>query len=132
MLVTGDYREQMEEIGFHLSDKAKFIGEQINGKIVSMVAFDNFNGTNIDVHIVSSKITRKLLRAIASYVFDVCGCRRMTSLNDSSDFQMGPYLERLGFKYEGTIRHGLPNSDVIVYGMIREDCKWVVSQKQET
>jgi len=125
MLVTGDYRDQMEAIGFHLSDSAKFIGEAIDGKLVSLAAFDNYNGTNIDIHIWADRITRKRLRALGDYAFGLCGCRRMTSLNDSNNFQMKEYLERLGFEYEGTIRHALPDSDLIVYGLIKEDCKWV-------
>lgn len=131
MLVTGDYREAMEAIGFHLSDRARFIGESIDGKLVSLVAFDNYNGTNIDVHIVAERITRKLIRAVFRYAFEVCGCRRVTSLNDADNFQMKPYLERLGFQYEGTIRHGLPDSDLIVYGMTKEDCKWVSPKPAE-
>jgi RimJ/RimL family protein N-acetyltransferase len=125
MLITGDYREHMAALGFHLSDRATFLGEAIDGQIVGLIAFDNYNGTNIDIHIAATRITRRLLKAAAQYAFDVCGVRRITSLNDSENFQMGPYLERLGFKYEGTMRHGLPDSDLIVYGLIREDCKWV-------
>ena len=125
MLFTGDYRAEMEALGFHLSDRARFIGEQVNGEMIGLVAFDNFNGTNIDIHIAATRITRRLLKAAAEYAFNLCGCRRITSLNDSANFQMQPYLERLGFQYEGTIRHGLPDSDLIVYGLIREDCKWV-------
>src|SRR6056297_2019288 len=69
MLVTGDYRDQMEAIGFHLSDSAKFIGEAIDGKLVSLAAFDNYNGTNIDIHIWADRITRKWLRALGDYAF---------------------------------------------------------------
>ena len=125
MLVTGDYREAMQRMGFELSDRAQFIGEEIDGKLVSMAAFDNFDEVNIDVHIIAKRITRRWIRAICEYAFEMCGCRRMTSLNDSDNFQMKPYLERLGFEYEGTLRHGLPDSDLVIYGMIREDCKWV-------
>lgn len=124
MLVTGEHlRREMHS--FHLTDRAKFIGEVIDGELVCVMAFDNYNGTNIDVHIIAERITRKMLKTAGDYIFNVCGCRRATSLNDASDFQMGPYLERLGFKYEGTLRHALPSSDLIVYGLIREDCKWV-------
>ena len=125
MLVTGDYRDMLNnEFGFELSEKATFIGESIEGKLVSMAAFDNYNGTDIDVHIVAQRMTRRWIKACMKYVFDVCGCRRMTSLNDSNNFTMQPYLERLGFKYEGTKRNGLPDSDLIIYGLTREDRKY--------
>lgn len=130
MLVTGEHLRR-EVHSFHLTDKAKFIGEVIDGELVCVMAFDNYNGTNIDVHIVASRITRRMLKAAAEYAFNVCGCRRMTSLNDANEFEMEPYLERLGFKYEGRLRHALPDSDLLVYGLIREDCKWV-SQSQAT
>lgn len=129
MLVSRDFSEEAKALGLHPTERARFIGEEIDGQLVCLVMFDNYNGANIEAHIVASRITRKMTRAAFRYVFEVCGCRRVTSLNDSSNFTMKPYLERLGFKYEGTIRHGLPDSDLIVYGMIREECKWV-SPKQ--
>lgn len=130
MLTTGDFRPFFERIGWNLSDKAKFLAEEIDGQIVCIVGFDNYNGTNIDAHVVATRITRKMIRAVFDFAFNVCGCRRVTSLNSADNFTMRPYLERLGFKYEGTIRHGLPDSDLIVYGMIREECKWVAKAHQ--
>jgi len=122
MLITGDYRGLLlSELGLELSDKAQFLGESVDGEIISMAAFDNYDTVDIDIHIVAKRISRKWVRACMAYVFDVCKCRRMTSLNDSNNFQMKPYLERLGFQYEGTKRHGLADSDLIIYGLLKED-----------
>lgn len=124
MLVFDDYREVMNQYGFNLTENAKFISDVVDGKLKCVAAFDNYDETDIDIHIACDGMTRAWIRAIGEYVFEVCGCRRMTSLNDSDNFQMAPYLERLGFKYEGTKRHGLPDSDLVIYGLIKEDWKW--------
>lgn len=126
MLFTGDYSEAIKVLGWTLSPDAKYIAKHKDGKLVSLAAFENYNGTDIDVHVAAAGMSRDWIRAICSYVFDECGCRRMTSLNDAENFQMEPYLERLGFQYEGRKRCALPSgNDVLIYGMTREDCKWV-------
>jgi RimJ/RimL family protein N-acetyltransferase len=33
--------------------------------------------------------------------------------------------EHLGFKREGYLRQMLPDDDVVLMGMIREDCRWL-------
>lgn len=130
MLATGDFRGLMNAHGFNLSEGAKFIADVDDGKLRCLAAFDNYDGNDIEVHIVCDGMTRAWIRAVCEFVFETCGCRRMTSLNDASNFTMAPYLERLGFKYEGTKRNGLPNADLLIYGMTEEDCKWV-RERQE-
>jgi len=131
MIVTGDYREALAALGWSLSDGAKFIGKEKDGQLVALAAFDNYNGTDIDVHIVCNGMTRDWIRAVCRFAFETCGCRRMTSLNDSANFTMERYLERLGFQYEGRKRHALPDSDILIYGMTRKDCKWVGKANRE-
>jgi RimJ/RimL family protein N-acetyltransferase len=129
MLVTGDYREALAEAGWSLSEQAKFIGKVKGGELVALAAFDNYNGDDIDVHIVANGFTRDWIRAICEYAFDLCQCNRMTSLNDAENFTMERYLDRLGFQYEGRKRKALPNgNDILIYGLIKEDCKWVGNQ----
>lgn len=126
MLVTGDYRDALAAHGWSLTEGAKFIGKVVDGQLVALAAFDNYNGDDIEIHIVADGFPRDWIRAICRFVFDECQCNRMTSLNDAENFTMQPYLERLGFQYEGRKRKALPNgNDILIYGMIREDCKWV-------
>jgi RimJ/RimL family protein N-acetyltransferase len=126
MLVSGDYSDAIKALGWTLSNDAKFIAKHKDGKLVALAAFENYNGTDIDVHVAAAGMSRDWIRAICEYVFVTCRCSRMTSLNDAENFTMEPYLERLGFEYEGRKRKALPNgNDVLIYGMTREDCKWV-------
>lgn len=130
MLVTGDYRATAAELGLHLTDKARFLGKVIDGELVALAAFDEYDGTNIEVHIASRRWTRDWMRAAFHYCFNVCGCRRMTGLIDARNFHMKSYMSRLGFEYEGRMRHALPDGDIEIYGLLREDCKWVRASKR--
>jgi RimJ/RimL family protein N-acetyltransferase len=125
MLVSEDFSQAVKGLGWHVSDKAKYIGKMKGDRLVALAAFDNYNGTDIDVHIICDGMPRDWIRAVCRFVFETCGCRRMTALCDADNFTMEPYLERLGFRYEGRKRHALPASDVLIYGMIQEECKWV-------
>lgn len=131
MLVTGDYRKALNGLGFSLSERARFIGYENDGALVALAAFDEYDGTDIEVHVMANGFPRAWIRAICVFVFETCGCRRMTSLNSSKNFQMQPYLERLGFKHEGTKRNALPDADLIIYGMTKEDCQWVEKPKPQ-
>ena len=125
MLVTGDYREALGSIGVGLSERARFLAKILDGKIVALAAFDNYDGTNIEIHIASTQWTRDWIRACFRFCFDICNCRRVTALVDTRNDAMKGYMDRLGFKHEGVIRHGLPDSDIEIFGMLREECKWV-------
>ena len=35
------------------------------------------------------------------------------------------FLIRLGFVLEGTMRRGFTNDDCVIYGMLREECRWI-------
>jgi RimJ/RimL family protein N-acetyltransferase len=73
----------------------------------------------------------KMLKEIFDYVFNDLGCRRLTvnvfkGLHDVAMI----FCERLGFQFEGVTRQGVcfPDGsvfDVVHYGMLREECKWL-------
>lgn len=69
-------------------------------------------------------ITRRLLRGIFQALFSKAA--RITALVEPSNRHAQDVTLRLGFIYEGFLRRGLDgNRDALVYGMLREDCKYL-------
>jgi RimJ/RimL family protein N-acetyltransferase len=76
-------------------------------------------------------LNKEILREVFNYVFNDLGCRRVTVnvFKGVHDIAM-KFSERLGFRFEGCKRQGacFPDGtafDVVQYGMLREECKWL-------
>ena len=99
------------------------------GQIVAGVVYQNFIKTCIDVHIAAVGrrwATREFLGECCRYPFEQLGCRRMTGLVPGKNARGADFDEKFGFKWEGRIRHILPDGDdIIMYGMLREECRWL-------
>jgi hypothetical protein len=60
------------------------------------------------------------------YPFEQLGCKRVTGLVPARNEVAARFDEHLGFIYEGRIRQVLPNGDdLLVYGMLREECRFL-------
>ena len=70
--------------------------------------------------------TRQTVEEVFSYLFDHLGVARVTCLTSKKNKRSRKTIEGLGFRHEGTLKKGLDgNRDAIVYGMVREDCRWI-------
>lgn len=74
-------------------------------------------------------LSRAALEAIFKYPFDQLGVKRVTAMTPSRNVHTRQFLERAGFKQEGVMRNGFPDDDCVVYGMLRDECKWLSGGK---
>lgn len=66
------------------------------------------------------------LRHIADQVFNVNDCYRVTAKIAASNKKSIKAALRAGFVYEGTMRRASDDGEnVNIYGMLREECKWL-------
>jgi len=69
-------------------------------------------------------MSRRVLRAIFTAAFSQA--KRLTAEVEPDNYRALRQVQRLGFIYEGYRPLGLEGSrDTIVYGMLREDCKYL-------
>ena len=65
------------------------------------------------------------LMAVADYLFDVVGIKRLMATHDVNNPKSGRVMQKAGMKYEGTLRQAGYNmqgiSDASVYSIIRSD-----------
>lgn len=103
---------------------AQFIGDVRDGVIVAAVGIANWSGEGAEIFLASAGgITRSLIRRVFSYIFDELGCTRCHALVKES-LEWRHALPRLGFVVEGRMRRAFEGRDVVIYGMLKEECKY--------
>lgn len=111
------------------------LGVVIDHKLVGGIVFTNCHATP-DLGIYDIEMSGafddprwclpQTLARLFSYPFVQVGCVRMTTITGASNARARRLDERLGFVQEGVIRKGLDGvEDAIVYGMLREECRWL-------
>jgi RimJ/RimL family protein N-acetyltransferase len=80
--------------------------------------------------------TRATIKAVASMIFNDppygMGLKRLNSFINISNKRSIEITERIGFKREGLMRQAGPDrEDVVVLGMVKEECPWLTPQKDD-
>ena len=108
----------------------------IGDKLVGLISFsDYYPGTSVIIHMTfdpkyREAMNRKVIRHTFDYAFNKLKVHRINtySIKGMTD-DVAKYIKRIGFIREGCLREAieLPEGmfDLILYGMLRKDCKWV-------
>lgn len=105
------------------------IGLEKDGVIVSVAVFDNFSTADCHVHLASdgSKawMNKAYLLAAFAYPFTQLGLRRLTGVVPAKNAAALAFDEHIGFVREGYCPHALPDDDIVILGMLRENCRFI-------
>lgn len=98
-----------------------------DAKPIAGVVVNNYNGANCELTIVAEKgrITRGVIRHLASHVFNKLGCRRATIRTRKDNKALLRVAPRFGFVFEHVAKHYYADSDAVVFRMLRADCQWI-------
>lgn len=112
------------------------IGLERDGELVAGVLFEQHNGPNVFMAVASDGsrhwMTPAYLAACFRYPFLQLKTHRVSGLvrMDNADAQR--FDEAIGFVREGIVRRGAADgTDLILYGMLREDCRFLHSRYHE-
>ncbi len=96
--------------------------------LISAVLFNDFNGSNIEFHMVG-KNSRQLIRSILRYAFVQLDVQRLTAKPARSNPHMRDVLKRIGFELEGVMKRYYgpkPSDDAFVFRLDRYRAeKWM-------
>jgi len=99
------------------------------GRLVAGVIYNCFGGMNANMHIGAEEgsrwMTRAFLHAAFDYPFNQLNLRRLTACIHSKNKKAIAFDEHLGFEYEGMQRHYYEDGDMLIYGMLREKCRFL-------
>lgn len=128
MLVYGDeLRPLLEQRIGPITPESMTCGRVVDGELVCLVSFGNLR--NGDVEIMGwarpGGISRDIIRALAVYAFQTLGVNRVTARAVESNTDSQRVLARLGFKHEGTLRRADNGENVLIFGLLPEDIRYV-------
>jgi RimJ/RimL family protein N-acetyltransferase len=99
------------------------------GRLVAGVVYNHWSETNCCMHVGAvpgrAWLVPEFLFAAFDYPFNERKLRRVTGLVPKKNAQARKFDEHLGFKLEGSMRHALPHDDLLVYGMLARECRWI-------
>lgn len=132
-LVLGRDAEVAAWVAAHIPHVTQFdamtaIGIERGGQLVGGVVYHEFRGNDVQMSCAATSrrwLTRPFLSAIFNYPFVQLGCDRVTACTPKKNVHTRRFLEGVGFIEEGNMRRGFVGDDCIVYGMLREECKWM-------
>lgn len=105
------------------------IGQVKNGEIQAVVVYNQYSTHNVCMHIAavpgSRWMTKSYLFACFHYPFVKLGVSRVTGLVPARNQVALKFDLHLGFQMEGVMRNCLGDDDLVVLGMIKEECRWI-------
>lgn len=104
------------------------IGHEQDGDLIAGVVYNFYTGPTIAMHVAGVGghwLSRSYLRAAFAYPFVQLGCRRVTGYVPSTNVAARRFNERIGFQFESTMVGGWWDDDIIVYRMLKDDCRWL-------
>lgn len=124
----------LEQIGYPDSWGPEFetIGVESDGGILAAAVFTDYvPGVSISLHLAGKAgalwASPTFIASWFRFAFLQCRCRRVTATIAARNAKSRAFAEHIGFIYEGTVRHGLPDDDLRVYGILAEEAsRWVV------
>jgi RimJ/RimL family protein N-acetyltransferase len=104
------------------------LGVYEESDLIAAVVYHEFRGNDIQMSVAASKkrwMSKRVLAALFAYPFDQIRCDRVTAMTPKNAASTRRFLLGVGFKEEGNLRRGFLRDDCIVYGMLREECRWL-------
>ena len=106
------------------------LGLEEDGKLIAGVVFNWYTGPSISMHVAAEPgrrwLNRDFLYRCFAYPFLQLKCNRVTGLVRIDNLDSQRFNEHLGFKKEGVIRQGAEDkTDFILYGMLKDECRWL-------
>lgn len=104
------------------------IGVLRGSELVGGVVYHNYREHDIELSCAATDprwLSRGRLSVLFGYPFIQLGCLRVTAVAARSNKRARRMNERLGFKLEGCARKAWEGKDAMLYGMLREECRWL-------
>jgi RimJ/RimL family protein N-acetyltransferase len=115
-------------LGMQFSPYATFIGQEIDGEVKAVVAFDNILDKSCMMHtaaIVPNWISKDLLWACFDYPFNILKVKVILASVASTNTEALRLDRHLGFVDKAYIEDAHIDGDLVILAMRRENCRWL-------
>jgi RimJ/RimL family protein N-acetyltransferase len=101
------------------------LGYERDGQMIGAVVFDAFTETECAMHVaISAPIPRSVVREVFKYPFVTAKLQRITATVAPSNTASIRLILRWGFKFEGRKRVALGDEDELIYGLLKQECRF--------
>lgn len=104
------------------------IGRVRDGELLGGVFYEGHNGASIIIHTAGFDpywLSRDLIWVCFHYPFVQLGVKKLFAHVAETNSQSLEFVQKLGFKKEHRITDVFDDGDLILFGMYREDCRWL-------
>lgn len=102
------------------------VGLVRDNALTAGVIYTDYNGKSIICHIaIDGGVTADFMNKICDYPFNQCGVKKIIGPVDSSNEKCIRFVKKVGFKEEARIKDAHPSGDVILFTMVKEDCRYL-------
>lgn len=117
-------------VPLNISSGMQGIGLIKDDELIAGVMFDDYNGSNMWMHVAAVPgrrwMTRDFLYATFAYPFLQLNIRRLSGWVEADNIDARRFDEHIGFKQEAVLKQAGRNGvDVIIYSMFKEDCRFI-------
>ncbi len=115
-------------LGYQFSPYARFIGQEIDGEVKAVVAYDNILDKSCEMHtaaIVPNWISKDLLWACFDYPFNILKVKVILASVASTNIEALRLDRHLGFVDKAYIEDAHIDGDLVILAMRRENCRWL-------
>lgn len=120
-------RERMPKVHSWMGE-FKSLAAVENGVMMGAVVYDAFTPYDCCIHVRLDKPGCKepaILRCVFAYPFEQLKLKRLTGLVAASNDKGRQLCTWLGFHLEGCKASALGDEDELVYGLLKESCRWL-------
>jgi hypothetical protein len=107
---------------------ARGLGFVLDGRLVAGVTYCNWNGYDVQMSMAVNpgfQWSRRALAAIFGYPFLQLKLNRVTALVESDNVDSQRFVKRLGGTLEAKLAEACHSGDLLVYRMLRSECRWL-------
>jgi RimJ/RimL family protein N-acetyltransferase len=104
-----------------------------NGNFIGGFILTNFTGASIMVHMAGVGghwCSPLLMWVLFDYCFEQLGVKKVLCTVGSSNIASLQQVQRAGFTHEYTIEDAIPDGDLILFSMLRQNCRWLNLRKR--
>jgi hypothetical protein len=109
------------------------IGLEKNGELIAGVLVDSYKkNASCSIHcagIGKRWLNREFLFVVFDYVFRQLGCKVVINPVDSANTDSVRFTTHIGFKEALRIEGGCGDSDLLMFTLRKEDCRWLKGKK---
>jgi RimJ/RimL family protein N-acetyltransferase len=110
------------------------IGKVSGDKLVAGVLYEDFTGSNVVCHIAGEGqwASRDFLWLIFDYPFNQLKVKRITCPVGSTNAKCIGLMEAMGFTIEANLSQAIPDGDLFLFRMFRDECKYLKDRYGKT